>query len=55
MAGKVSKVAEVPEEEEEYPGALIYNMWVTTMNITVENGGQVILQTGKPAPWPPPQ
>lgn len=44
---------EVPEEEESYP--LVYNMWVTTMNITVENGGQVILQTGKPAPWPPPQ
>lgn len=54
MAKETTKsVAEVPEEEESYP--LVYNMWVTTMNITVENGGQVILQTGKPAPWPPPK
>ena len=52
--GKEVAAALVPEEEEEaYP--LVYNMWVTTMNITVENGGQVILQTGKPSPWPLPQ
>lgn len=54
MAKNEPTVAAVTEEEEEsYP--LVYNMWVTTMNITVENGGQVILQTGKPSPWPPPQ
>jgi hypothetical protein len=39
------------EEEEEY--GLVYNMWVTTMNITVEDGGTVILQTGKPRDIPP--
>lgn len=50
---KTVAASEVPEEEEEYTGPLVYNMWVTTMNITVENGGQVILQTGKPQPWPP--
>lgn len=53
MAKKDAQVADVPEESEDYP--LVYNMWVTTMNITVENGGQVILQTGKPQPYPPPQ
>jgi hypothetical protein len=54
MAEEGSQVTEVPEAEtESYP--LVYNMWVTTMNITVENGGQVILQTGKPQPYPPPQ
>lgn len=54
MAKKESQVAATTEEEEE-EYSLVYNMWVTTMNITVENGGQVILQTGKPQPWPPPQ
>lgn len=53
MAKTSAQVAEVPEEEEA-PYPLVYNMWVTTMNITVENGGQVILQTGKPQPWPAP-
>lgn len=51
---KAAVVSEATEEEE-YTGPLVYNMWVTNMTITVENGGQVILQTGKPSPWPPPQ
>lgn len=55
MANKKVAAELVPEEEEEYPGALVYNMWIENMTITVNDGGQVILQTGKPAPWPPPQ
>lgn len=39
------------EEEEEYQ--LVYNMWITTLNITVEDGGTVIFQTGKPKDPPP--
>lgn len=54
MADEEVDPVTVPEEpEEDYP--LVYNMWVTTMNITVQSGGQVILQTGKPQPHDPPK
>jgi hypothetical protein len=39
-------------EEEEY--ALVYNMWITNLTITVEDGGTVIFQTGRPKDPPPP-
>lgn len=38
-------------EEGEYP--LVYNMWITNLTITVESGGTVIFQTGKPKDGPP--
>lgn len=39
-------------EEEEYP--LVYNLWITNLTITVEEGGTVIFQTGRPKdPVPP--
>lgn len=40
-----------PEEEEQY---LVYNMWITTLTITVEDGGTVIFQSGKASQNPPP-
>lgn len=40
------------EAEEEYP--LVYNMWITNLTITVEEGGTVIFQTGRPKDPPPP-
>lgn len=46
MAKTKEPLVETEETEEEY--SLIYNMYVTTMNITVESGGTVILQTGRP-------
>jgi len=44
----------VEEPEEEY--SLVYNMWInaTTINFTVENGGTLIFQTGKPKDEPRP-
>lgn len=39
------------EEEESY---LIYNIYITTLNITVESGATLIMQTGKPTPPPGP-
>jgi hypothetical protein len=46
--------AETTEEYSE--GSLIYNMWIENLTITVNEGGNVILQTGKPKenPNPPP-
>lgn len=38
-------------EQEEY---LIYNLYITTLNITVEDGGTVIFQSGKPRDNPNP-
>lgn len=48
---KTTKEVSAPEPEEEY---LKYIIKDCTFNITVEAGGQVILQTGKPTPPPPP-
>lgn len=40
------------EEAEQYP--LVYNLWITNLTITVEQGGTVIFQTGRPKdPVPP--
>lgn len=47
-----TKTVEVsPEESEEYIKYIIKDC---TFNITVEAGGTVIFQTGKPLPPPPP-
>jgi hypothetical protein len=51
MAKTKEPLVEVEEEEEEY--GLVYNMWITNLSITVENGGTVIFQTGRPKDPPP--
>lgn len=48
---KAVSVQEPEEEDEEY---LKYIIKDCTFNITVENGGTVIFQTGKPTPPPTP-
>lgn len=54
MATK-KNVSEVPEEETEESYPLVYNLWITTLNITAEAGSTVILQTGRPSdPGKPP-
>lgn len=46
--------ASLQVEEEEYPAPLVYNLWITNLTITVEEGGTVIFQTGRPKdPVPP--
>ena len=51
---KKAEQASLLEEEEEY--SLVYNMWInaTTINFTVEDGGTLIFQTGKPKDPKPP-
>lgn len=52
---KTAEPASLLEEpEEEY--SLVYNMWInaTTINFTVEDGGTLIFQTGRPKENPPP-
>lgn len=51
MTTKTKTVVVSPEESEEY---LKYIIKDCTFNITVQPGGTVILQTGKPQPPPPP-
>lgn len=48
---KKTKEVQTTEEAEEY---LKYIIKDCTFNITVEEGGTVIFQTGKPNPPPPP-
>lgn len=48
---KKTELEEVAEEAEEY--ALNYIMNIDTLNITVQEGGQVIFQSGSPPPLPP--
>jgi hypothetical protein len=52
---KAAEQASLLEEPEEY-SPLVYNMWInaTTINFTVENGGTLIFQTGKPKDEPRP-
>jgi hypothetical protein len=53
MAKKTTtKAVSVLEDEDEY--ALVYKIYITTLNITVHGGGTVIMQTGKPSPPPTP-
>lgn len=58
MSAKSKEKASLAAEqtEEEYPeGSLVYNMWIENLTITVNEGGNVVLQ-GKPKenPNPPP-
>lgn len=56
MATSKPKQASIQEtqEEEEYTDPLVYNLWITNLTITVEEGGTVIFQTGRPKdPVPP--
>lgn len=48
---KKTELEQASEHAEEY--ALNYIMNVETINITVEDGGQVIFQSGTPPPLPP--
>lgn len=48
---KVNEQPQLLELEEAYE--LVYNMWITNLTITVEDGGTVIFQTGKPKDPPP--
>lgn len=49
------KEAEEPEEEEEQYVTLKYVMNITTLNITVQSGGQIVMQSGSATPpnFPP--
>jgi hypothetical protein len=51
MAKKTTEDPQLLEEEEEYQ--LVYNMFITNLTITVNEGGTVIFQTGKPKDVPP--
>lgn len=54
MKTKVTPEVTSQEETEEVEEYLKYIIKDCTFNITVEAGGQVIFQTGKPTPPPPP-
>lgn len=49
---KIVKAEDVDPEEEDYT-ELNYVMNIETLNITVQEGGLVIFQSGNPPPLPP--
>lgn len=55
MAKTKLTVSEVPEEEEEYGDYIPYQQNIESLVIHVYEGGKVIMQSGKPQPWPPPK